>query len=66
MESVYLKLQPSEAEVFQAASRIYSAYLSTNQVSEGQEDQYIEKAVLTAIKLAKRCDEAVVSDDESG
>ena len=44
MESVYLKLQPSEAEVFQAASRIYSAYLSNNQVSEGQEDQYMEKA----------------------
>lgn len=66
MESVYLKLQPSEAEVFQAASRIYSAYLSNNQVSEGQEEQYMEKAVLTAIKLAKSCDESVVSDNEAG
>ena len=43
MDPVYLKLQPSEAEVFQAASRIYSAYLSNNQVSDGQEEQYTEK-----------------------
>ena len=66
MESVYLKLQPSEAEVFQAASRSYSAYLSNNQVSEGQEEQYMEKAILTAIKLAKSCDDLVVSDNEAG
>ncbi len=58
----YLKLQPSEMAVFEAASRIFAAYLTND--PEADEAELMRKAILTAIKMAKTTDKLVQSDSE--
>ncbi len=60
----YLKLEPSEAAVFHAASRVFAAYLSNNQVTEETEAAYMKRAVSTAIQLAVLTERRIQSDDE--
>ena len=60
----FLNLQPSEATVVQAASRIYSAYVISNRVTDDNELKMIEKAVSLAVNMAQMADEMVKSDDE--
>ena len=60
----YLKLQHSESVVIAGATQIYAAYISAGRVAEGQEDQWMARAIKEAIKIATTADEAIVSDDE--
>ncbi|MFC1813334.1 hypothetical protein ACFL03_11675 [Thermodesulfobacteriota bacterium] len=60
----YLSLQHSESVVAQMAATIFAAYLKTNDINDDNENQYIRKAVQTAIKMAVFTDKAVKSDEE--
>jgi uncharacterized protein involved in tolerance to divalent cations len=62
----YLKLQDSEVAVIHAASRIFSAYVSSGQVDAQNEKRMILKAVHTAIGIARLSDRLIQSDDEHG
>ena len=62
----YLKLQPSESVVFEAASRIFAAYVASGKVAEDSKQHYIEESVDTAIQIAKRTDKLILSEDEPG
>jgi len=61
---VFLGLQHSEAAVLHSASRIYAAYLASNQVTEENESTLMSKSVRTAIQLAVIAEKLVQSDDE--
>ena len=63
-QTTYLRLEPSEASVLQAAATIYAAYLSTGAVDAYGEEQMVTKAVDKALALARRVDDLVASDDE--
>ena len=62
--SVHLKLESSEAHVLSAASRLLSAYISTGQLNDTNEDALAAKSVQLATKMALQIDAYVVSDDE--
>lgn len=64
MEQTFLELQPSETAVVHAASRIYAAYVMRGMVSQGAEQQWIQKSIQEAIQLAYWTDQAVQSDGE--
>ena len=66
MAKAYLKLQKSEAVVIQCATQIYAAYIAAGRVGDGQEAEFMQKAIRDAIRIAKATDEAVISDDEPG
>jgi hypothetical protein len=61
-----LQLQPSEAHVLHAASRIYSAYVLAGKVGEATEAQWLERSLSEALYLAQRADVRIQSDDEVG
>lgn len=57
-------LETSEAEVLQVASRIFSAYIISNQVTDENEQVLMEKAVILAKDLTMKVDRAVSSGEE--
>ena len=59
-----IELQPSEASVLQAASRIYAAHVSAGFATTGTEDALIEHCLDVAIRMALRLDRLVQSDGE--
>lgn len=61
---VSLKLQPSESVVLQVAAQLYSAYVISGRVGEGDEAAWMERSIRDAISLAEATDAAVISDDE--
>ena len=61
----YLKLEPSEAVVVHAASRLFAAYISVGLVQDENEEQMMLKAIRTAMKMALTTDKLVQSDQES-
>ena len=63
-DSAYLKLQPSEASVLAAASRIFSAYVVSGEARDVDDARLVTKAVDLAVKMAMRVDALVKSDDE--
>ncbi len=60
----YISLQHSESIVTTAAANIYAAYIMSNRVTEGEEDQWMTRAVEEAIWIAQRTDASVQSDGE--
>ncbi|MEM7284519.1 MAG: hypothetical protein AAF438_23215 [Pseudomonadota bacterium] len=63
-EKTYLLMQPTEMEVFQAASRIYSAIIQSSSVESFDKASAMERAVKEAIELAQLTDDLVQSDGE--
>lgn len=61
---VNLTLRPSESAVFQSASIIYAAYITSGKVNEGEENRWMEKALREAVKLAQASDDVIISDGE--
>lgn len=61
---VYLALQHSEAAVLHAASRIFAAYVTTGQVNDKNESEFMAKAVRNAVRMAVYTDKLVQSDEE--
>jgi hypothetical protein len=66
MADVKLSLQPSEAALLEAASRIFAAYIQAGRVLEGAERDMIERCVTEAMHIAARIEELVSSDNELG
>lgn len=64
MAKAYLNFQPSESVVVQCACQIYAAYIAAGRVTEGQEDEWMQRSIREAIRIAKATDVAVISDDE--
>ncbi|MCA9117967.1 MAG: hypothetical protein KDA79_23005 [Planctomycetaceae bacterium] len=64
MKKRSLSLQPSEAVVVHAASRIYAAAIASGRVKEGQEDEWIRRSINDAFRIAHLADEAIQSDNE--
>lgn len=60
----HLKLQHSESVVLSAAAQIYSAYITSGKVDEGDEDKWMSRSIKEAIRLAIATDDAIISDDE--
>ena len=59
-----LSLQPSEGIVAQSAAVIYAAYITAGRVAEGQEEQWMQRAMREAFRIAQITDEAIQSDTE--
>jgi hypothetical protein len=66
MAKSYLKLQQSEAVVIRSAAQIYAAYIAAGRVADGEEAEFMQRAIRDAIRIAKATDEAVVADEETG
>jgi len=64
MNKHYMSLQPTELALLHAASRIYSARVSSGQVPEGGASAAIEAAVAESLSLARVIDESVMADKE--
>ena len=47
-----------------AAATIFAAYITSNQVIEGEEESWMQRAIDEAIWIAKKTDENVQSDNE--
>ena len=60
----YLSLQHSESIVTTAAANIYAAYITSNRVTEGEEEQWMTRAIEEAIWIALQTDARVQSDGE--
>ena len=60
----HMKLQNSESVVISAAVQIYTAYISTGRVAEGDEEQWMSRSIKEAIKIATATDSAIISDNE--
>lgn len=61
----FVNLQQSEAEVYAAASRIFSAFVNSKEVSPQNEAAMIERSIDLAIKMAQRVDIRVQSAEET-
>ena len=64
MAKIHLRLQKSESVVVHVAGQIYAAYIAAGRVDEGQEDQWMQRSIREAIKIAAATDDAIISDDE--
>ncbi|PTU32682.1 hypothetical protein [Stenotrophobium rhamnosiphilum] len=60
----FMHLQHSESVVAQMAATIFSGLIQKQELGAANEDALVEKSVAIAIKLAKRTDELVKSDEE--
>ena len=61
-----LELQPSEAVVVHAASRILSSLIVSGRMTEASRGELIAVSARIAIDLALEVDRILVSDDEGG
>ena len=61
----YLNLQKSKGIVAQIAGQIYAAYIQTNQITDANKDDMMQKAVDEAAKIADISDR-LVKDKEEG
>lgn len=59
-----LDLQPSEAHVVAAASRLLAAHIASGRRSEEALDDVLEECVRLAIQIAMKVDRHLQSDDE--
>ena len=66
IDETFLRLQPSEAVVCSAASRLMAAFIASGQVNPENEEAFLERSLSLAIRLAQGADRAIDSDDESG
>ena len=62
----YLKLEPTECVVTQVAGQIYAAYISTGQVTEGSESEWMKRSIGEAIRIARAVDDSIQADKEIG
>jgi hypothetical protein len=59
-----LDLQPSEAQVVAAASRLLAAHIASGRVSDESLEVVLEECVRLAVQIAVRVDRHLQSDDE--
>lgn len=62
--AAYLALQPSEAAVLAAASRIFAAWIAAGKVTDDNERELADRAVKTATRMALVTDRYLQADAE--
>jgi hypothetical protein len=60
----YFSLKPSEMAVFEAASRIYAAYIASGAKNPENQDDLMRLSIEEAIQIGSAVEDAVQSDDE--
>ena len=63
-EQSYFSLKPSEMAVFEAASRIYAAYIASGAKNPENQDDLMRLSIQEAIEIGSTVEDAVQSDDE--
>ena len=64
MAKSYMQLQESEGHLLAAASRLYSAYLTTSQYTGANEATLMRKAIQETLQMANAIDATVIADNE--
>lgn len=62
MSKISIKLEPSTSVVINAAAQIYAAYISTGQETLASDEEFVNRSVHAAVKIAQRASELVGSD----
>jgi hypothetical protein len=65
MTKSYLRLQPSEGFVIQAASQIFSAQIIAGKLTDTNRDELLKQAIRDAIRISIAVDDAIISDGET-
>jgi len=65
VQETFLRLQHSEGIVCQMASSLLAAYISSGKLTSENEDELIDRTLTMAIKLARKADRAIESDNEN-
>lgn len=60
----YLNLQKSKGIVAQIAGQIYAAYIQTNQITDANKDEMMQKSIDEAAKIADMADRQVKDKEE--
>ena len=60
----YFSLKPSERAVFEAASRIYAAYIASGQRTDANRRDLMRLSIQEAIMIGLAVEDAIQSDDE--
>ena len=63
MSKPEITLEPSKGVVSEMAAQIYSAYIIRGDVQEGEEDQYMERSIREAVRIAKTVERSVETED---
>jgi hypothetical protein len=63
-EQRYFSLKPSERAVFEAASRIYAAYVASGAKNPENQRELMRLSIQEAIQIGTVVEDAVQSDDE--
>jgi len=63
MSKPAITLEPSKGVVSEMAAQIYSAYIIRGDVQEGEEDQYMERSIREAVRIAKTVERSVETED---
>jgi len=58
-----ITLEPSKGVVSEMAAQIYSAYIIRGDVQEGEENQYMERSIREAVRIAKTVERSVETED---
>jgi hypothetical protein len=58
-----ITLEPSKGVVSMMAAQIFSAHIIRGNVQEGNEDQYMERSIREAIRIAKTVERSVETED---
>ena len=64
MAKSYMQLQESEGHLLAAASRLYSAYLTTSQYTGDNDAALMRKAIQETLQMANAIDATVIADNE--
>lgn len=60
----YFSLKPSEMAVYEAASRIYAAYIASGQKNDANQRDLMRLSIKEAIGIGMAVEDRVQSDDE--
>jgi hypothetical protein len=64
MSKPEISLQPTESTVTQAAVQLYAAYIISGQVKDGQEKEWMQRALKEAVLFARTAEGMAASDSE--
>ncbi len=62
----YFSLQPSETAIYEAASRIYAAYIASGRKNDANQAELMRLSIQEAVKIGRAVEDLIQSDDELG
>ena len=57
-----ITLEPRKGVISEMAARIYSAYIIRGEIKEGEENQYMERSIREAVRIAKTVQRSVETE----